>query len=146
MLQFTDAVELRNHYAEIKRKFQGPRYVNYVTMPDPPPPKVVEKPKPRKKLPFIPDHLLEQYQNGPVNKIRLKMRQVVKEMAEKHNMSVETLMSATRIMSIVRARQEAMYHIKMETGCSFLELARFFRKDHTTIMHGIERHLERINK
>ena len=100
----------------------------------------------KKKLPFIPDHLLEQYQNGPVNKIRLKMRQVVKKMAEKHNMSVETLMSATRIMSIVRARQEAMYHIKMETGCSFLELARFFRKDHTTIMHGIERHLERINK
>lgn len=145
MLDFTNPEQLREHYTQLRRKFQGPRSVNYVVLKKPQEKLYVPPQPPKKKvLPTIAPHLLEAYRSGPVNMVRAKMRQIVKDVALKHQMTVEELLSATRRVPIVKARQEAMYRIKIEIGCSLLELGRFFKKDHTTIMHAIERHAERI--
>ena len=82
MLQFTDATELKNHYAALRRKFNGPRPVNYVTLPHhrkPPEPEL-----PKRKLSTIPEHLLKQYRSGPVNKKRVAVNKIIQEVGDVH--------------------------------------------------------------
>ena len=137
MLQFNDATELRNHYRNLTRKFQGPKTVAKTPLP------VVREvyvTQPKRILSTVPDHLMEQYRKGPVNQKRATAHSLVELVAAKHGITTKELMSPTRKKNIVEARQEAMYRIKVSTGYSILEIARFFNKDHTTILHAISKY------
>jgi len=137
MLQFTDANELRTHYRNLTKKFRGQRIVTRVEKP------VVTEVytnQPKKMLSEIPEHLVEQYRNGPVNQKRATAKSVIALVAAKHGITTADLMSVTRKKNIVEARQEAMYRIKVSTGYSVLEIARLFSKDHTTILHAISKY------
>ena len=73
------------------------------------------------------------------------MAGIIEEVAAKHGYLVTELKSPRRHRGLVLARQEAMWRCKMETNNSFPEIARALGgRDHTTILHGVRRHAERI--
>ncbi|MEB3299658.1 MAG: chromosomal replication initiator protein DnaA [Candidatus Sericytochromatia bacterium] len=65
--------------------------------------------------------------------------------ARTFEVSVEDLVSERRSQDITRPRFIACYLCREMTGLSFQEIGRFFRRDHTSIMHSvktIKKHLE----
>ena len=70
---------------------------------------------------------------------------VLREVAEKHNMSVSQLRSAARLKAYVGARQEASYRLNTELGFSLKQIGNMLgRRDHTTILHAINRYKKNL--
>lgn len=144
MLQFTDATELKNHYAALRRKFNGPRPVNRVTLPHHRKPPEPEPPK--RKLSTIPEHLLEQYRSGPVNKKRVAVNKIIQEVGDVHGLTKNQIFSGSRKKNLVAARHEVMYRVRHEVGMSYIEMGMYFNKDHTTMINSVFKHAERLKK
>ena len=68
---------------------------------------------------------------------RAKCAAIIKLCAERFGFSVGEILSGRRRRPLTRARQAAMWICHEATARSFPELGRAFRRDHTTIMHGI---------
>lgn len=74
------------------------------------------------------------------------MRQIIKQVADKHCISVEEIKSHRRSRNVVNARHEAFYRCRHETSNSLPQIGRFFGgRDHSTVLHGIRKHQERLN-
>ena len=74
------------------------------------------------------------------------MAEIAKQVAQKHNITMEDMKSERKPRNITIARQEAYYRCKQETNNSLPQIGRFFgNRDHTTILHGIRKHQERLN-
>ena len=72
-------------------------------------------------------------------------RLIIAEVAERHGITVEQIMGDSRKRHISWPRQEAMYELgRRSKWMSLTAIARFFGRDHTTILHGIRKHCERI--
>lgn len=70
---------------------------------------------------------------------------ILREVAEKHNMSVRQLQSAARLKAYVSARQEASYRLNAELGFSLKQIGNMLgRRDHTTVLHAINRHKKNL--
>ena len=73
------------------------------------------------------------------------MKQIIAEVASKYQVSISEICSHRRHREVVIARQEAMYRCKEETTCSLPMIGRALGgKDHTTVIYGIRKHLERV--
>lgn len=71
--------------------------------------------------------------------------QILRQVAEKHGLSVSDLKGRSRYRAVVWPRQEAMYELHTRTPLSLSQIARLVGvSDHTTVMHGIRRHAERV--
>ena len=71
--------------------------------------------------------------------------QVVETVSKFYNLSVKELVSAARNRELVQPRQVAMYLIRQETDASLPEIGNLLGgRDHTTVIHGIERVKERL--
>ncbi len=55
------------------------------------------------------------------------------------NLNKNELLSTTRSKKVSYPRQIAMYIMKEVTNYSLVQIGEFFKKDHTTIMHGIKK-------
>ena len=66
------------------------------------------------------------------------------ESAKKHGIQSSVIFGRGRRSRAVLARQEAFWRAYNETGASLTEIGRFWDRDHTTILHGIRRHEERM--
>lgn len=76
---------------------------------------------------------------------KITAKQIIRSVAEKHGMTVEVLLSESRLKRIAHARQEAMWEIRRRTKLSFPQIAeRLGRKDHTTAWHGVRAHERRL--
>jgi chromosomal replication initiation ATPase DnaA len=76
---------------------------------------------------------------------KLTWRQVIQQVAEKHNLTVDQVISPDRHRHIVIARHEAMWRLRQETKMSLPQIARALgRTDHTTVRWAINRHAERM--
>jgi chromosomal replication initiator protein len=74
----------------------------------------------------------------------LSVEQIQKRVAEFFNLNVSDLRSARRHKVVALPRQIAMYLARKLTPSSFPELGhRFGGKDHTTVMHGVQK-IERL--
>jgi chromosomal replication initiator protein len=71
---------------------------------------------------------------------------IIRDVARKHDLTVPMIMGDSRNKPIVAARQEAIWRIWRERGYAFARIGRVFGKDHTTIMHSIAKHEERLVK
>lgn len=68
---------------------------------------------------------------------------MIREVAEKHGLTVDQIMSRRRLKAIVHARFEIMYRAATEYGLSTTHIAnRLGGLDHTTVMNGIRRYPE----
>lgn len=64
---------------------------------------------------------------------------IIREVAAQAGYSVEELISHDQHQRITSVRHFAMWRAKKETGRSWPEVARFFNRDHTTVMNGFRR-------
>lgn len=69
-------------------------------------------------------------------------RQYVKilhDVATRHNMTPDDIIGKCRSPRFVEARQEAFYLLRL-AGYSMLQIGRFCNRDHTTVLHGANKH------
>jgi hypothetical protein len=72
---------------------------------------------------------------------------ILREVSEKHGMSVKQIQSAARMKTYVAARQEAAYRLNTELTFSLAQIGRMLgKRDHTTILHAINRHKKNLAK
>lgn len=77
-------------------------------------------------------------------KRKLSMKAIIAEVAEKHGFTPLDIRSPRREVALVKARHEAMWRARQETEFSYPKISRFFKRDHTSTMHGIRKHEERM--
>src|SRR3990167_4522681 len=70
---------------------------------------------------------------------QLTMAEITKEVALKYGVSKQEIFSKRRFRTIVEARQEAMWRCYEETEQALTAIGRFFHKDHTTVLHAVDR-------
>jgi len=67
------------------------------------------------------------------------------EVAEKHDVSIDDMVSSRRPQKVYNARHEYFYRARCETSASLPQIGRACGgKDHTTVLYGIERHKQRM--
>lgn len=71
---------------------------------------------------------------------RRKATQIIRDICESRNISLSEFLGDSRLIKIVRARQEACFLIAQETDMSLPAIGRFIKKDHSTVMHAINRY------
>lgn len=75
------------------------------------------------------------------------MKEIIREVAAKHKLSVTEILSFRRTRHIVSARHEAIWRCKMETTNSLPAIGRAFGGfDHTTVLHAIRMHEKRMRE
>lgn len=76
---------------------------------------------------------------------RVTGREILSEVAERHDVTVAQLTGPSRKKYIAHARQEAMWEMRQRTKLSSVQIARLCgRTDHTTALHGIDAHERRL--
>ncbi len=74
----------------------------------------------------------------PIKRRSVSPKQVVDKVAKYYNLSSKDLYGESRVKDIKNARQIAMYLMNEQLGLSTVKIGNEFKKDHTTIMHGIK--------
>lgn len=70
---------------------------------------------------------------------------IVNEVCAKHGVTFAELVAHRRTRNIVAARHEACYRLSTETTLSLCQIGlRLGGKDHTTVIHAINKHRERL--
>lgn len=67
-------------------------------------------------------------------------REIIAEVAAKHEVSVEEILSDGKAAMIIPPRHEAMYRCVAETALSLPAIGRIFHRDHTSIGNAVMRH------
>ena len=70
---------------------------------------------------------------------------IIEEVAKFYHIPSHEIKGKSRTKDIVLARQVAMYEIRRMTTLSLQEIGEAFSRDHTTVMHSIER-IENMDK
>jgi hypothetical protein len=86
---------------------------------------------------------ISRYRIITVRGVDRPMAQIIEETARLHGLTSRDLVSQSRRKELVRARQEAMYRCASETENSYPRIARAMKRDHTTVLHGVQKHAER---
>ena len=66
----------------------------------------------------------------------IKIMDIIKEEAKRNRVSVDTLLSDTVTVRVVKIRHYAIWRARTETGSSFLKLAKYFNRDHTSVIYA----------
>lgn len=73
------------------------------------------------------------------------VERVLEVVAAAHGFTVEALVGPRRYRGLVAARQQAMWLARSVSGASLPEVARAIGgRDHTTVMHGVRVHDDRM--
>jgi chromosomal replication initiation ATPase DnaA len=64
---------------------------------------------------------------------------ILHDVAARHGLSVNDITGASRSHKFVPARHEAFYLLRL-AGYSMLQIGQFCNRDHTTVMHGSQKH------
>jgi chromosomal replication initiation ATPase DnaA len=73
------------------------------------------------------------------------IKQIISEEAKAAGVSYETLISYNHTVHINAIRRKAMYRARKETDKTYTQIARVFKRDHTTIISGINYEKRRIS-
>lgn len=75
----------------------------------------------------------------------LPLHVIIAEVAQKHGVSYDELISDRRQKRMIAPRFEAYWRCARETPASYPQIGRAFgNRDHTTILHGVRRHEKRL--
>lgn len=142
-----------NHYAAVKARLSGasgdePKPAKRVkSIPVAPwqmwPP--VRLPRIRERS-VVPQKLEPKPQSPEYVRLVTIADQIIAEVAAKHKLTVQMLKSHRRWKEIVEARQEVFWRLSRETEMSLPMMGRKLGGfDHTTCLHSIRKHQERID-
>lgn len=73
-----------------------------------------------------------------------RIREIAVEVMLRCGFRVHELFLPGRDRAMARARHEIMYRAVNETSLSLPQIGRFLGRDHTTVLHGLRKHAERI--
>ena len=73
------------------------------------------------------------------------IKQIIQEEAKAAGVSYETLISYNHTLHINAIRRRAMYRAHKETDKTYTQIARVFKRDHSTIISGIRYEERRIS-
>ena len=125
--------ELKSTYAEARsRLWRRPLVAVVVPEPEPLLPKPEPEPEPQ-----------------PKRKKETTREKIIRAVCDKYDVTLDELRGNGRNKNITTARHECFYRFRHEIKqmgrpLSLTEIGNAFCKDHTTIMHGINRHAERL--
>ena len=121
--------ELADHYRAVRARITAPREWRSPAAPIPvAPPRMIAPP------------VREESEGGFQRACR-----ILNEVAAEHGVTIEGIRGECRTRVFVEARHHAFWRLRNETGWSTPRIGRFVGdKDHTTVLHGIERHSRRI--
>ena len=88
---------------------------------------------------------LDTSQNQPIRK-GLRPHDIIKATAEYFDIKPAVLKSKTRLARIVLPRQIAMYLMRVELNYQLEAIGELLDRDHTTIMHGVEKIQDMLGK
>ena len=69
----------------------------------------------------------------------IKVEKIISEVAKTYNVSERDILSNRKTASLVLARQVAMYIARMATELSYKAIGESFGKDHTTVLHNVDK-------
>jgi chromosomal replication initiation ATPase DnaA len=72
------------------------------------------------------------------------IKQIISEEAKAAGLSYETLIDYNNTLRVIAVRRKAMYRAHKETNKTYTQIARVFKRDHTTIISGIRYEERRI--
>lgn len=72
------------------------------------------------------------------------IKQIIQEEAKAAGVSYETLIDYNNTLRVIAVRRKAMYRAHKETDKTYTQIARVFKRDHTTIISGIRYEERRI--
>jgi chromosomal replication initiation ATPase DnaA len=72
------------------------------------------------------------------------IKQIILEEAKSAGVSYETLIEYNNTLRVIAVRRKAMYRAHKETDKTYTQIARVFKRDHTTIISGINYEKRRI--
>ena len=72
------------------------------------------------------------------------IKQIILEEAKAAGLSYETLIDYNNTLRVIAVRRKAMYRAHKETDKTYTQIARVFKRDHTTIISGINYEKRRI--
>lgn len=76
---------------------------------------------------------------------RPQWKLLAKGICAKYRVPFEEVTSESRHAHLVKIRQEIWYRIRVDIGMSYPEIGKRFNKDHSTILHGVRKHAERLS-
>lgn len=68
---------------------------------------------------------------------------VVESVASKYDIPMGVVLGDSRTATASRARHECWYLLRRDTNWSYPQIAKFFNRDHTTIIEGVRQHKKR---
>jgi chromosomal replication initiation ATPase DnaA len=124
--------ELKSTYAEARSRLWRRPLALVVHKPEPLPPEPEHEPEPQ-----------------PKRKKETTREKIIRAVCDKYDVTMDEMRSAARNKNITDARHECFYRFRHEIKqkgrpLSLPEIGKAFCKDHTTVMHGINRHAERL--
>jgi hypothetical protein len=128
--------ELHAHYMAVRARLNGVK----------PKPALVKPPEP-KAAPEPPAPVVEAVE---LPKLSYGIPEspaftIMREVAEKHEMTVKEMKGHSRKLPFIKARQEVSYRLNTELGYSLSQIGRLLgKRDHTTILHAISRHKKNL--
>lgn len=78
--------------------------------------------------------------------VKIEMMDVLRQVASHYNMPPEVIRGSGRVREVVVPRQVAQYLIRDLTSHSLPEIGQFFERDHSTVMHAINKVTEQLGK
>jgi chromosomal replication initiation ATPase DnaA len=72
------------------------------------------------------------------------IKQIILEEAKSAGVSYETLINYNNTLRVIAVRRKAMYRAHKETNKTYTQIARVFKRDHTTIISGVNYEKRRI--
>lgn len=89
--------------------------------------------------------LLYDLHRGPPQPLRTPFADIMRQVGDKHGVSVAELLSPARSRCPAWARQEVMYRARRETSLSLPQIGqRLGNRDHSTVLHGVRAHEKRM--
>lgn len=76
---------------------------------------------------------------GPDGVSIVDVEKVVAEVTARRGLAREAVLSRCRATELVLARHEIWWSLRMRYGLPFSVIGRVFKRDHTTILHGVRR-------
>lgn len=84
------------------------------------------------KLPPLPGLVLNEL--GAVRWLR-----VLHAVAKHHNVDASEILGVSRKRHVLHARFEVFYRLRVDLNLSYMKIAGLMKKDHTTVLHGVNR-------
>lgn len=80
----------------------------------------------------------------PRKALEARWKQIIAEVADKHQVNPMEILSQRREKYIILARHEAVWRIRNETPLSFPQIGVRMNRDHSTLIHSVKMHEKRI--